>query len=124
MERLSRSKNPCGNSGTSEPAASPVVPLFPRLPDFRGHNFRKMRNRDGIIERSPAGKDEVICSDVTAAERGREWGLGRGRGPDGRYACPLPENVRDNVEFSRARYGMKIFMTLFHTSKKKKKIDR
>ena len=33
-ERLSRSKNPCGNSGTSEPAANPVVPHFPYTPDL------------------------------------------------------------------------------------------
>ena len=34
-------KNPCGDSGTSEPATNPVVPHFPRPPDFRGHNSEK-----------------------------------------------------------------------------------
>jgi len=41
MEQLSLSKNPCRNSGTSEPAMSPVVPQFPRSPNFRGHNSEK-----------------------------------------------------------------------------------
>jgi len=36
-----RQKNPYGNSGTSEYATSPVVPLFPWPPDSRGHNSEK-----------------------------------------------------------------------------------
>ena len=38
---LSRVKMPRGNSGTTEPIRGPVVPLFPRTPDFRGHNSKK-----------------------------------------------------------------------------------
>ena len=34
-------KKTYGNSGTPEPAASPVVPHFPNPPDFRGHNSEK-----------------------------------------------------------------------------------
>jgi hypothetical protein len=34
-------KNPCGNSGISEHAASPVVPLFPQSLNLRGHNSEK-----------------------------------------------------------------------------------
>lgn len=37
-EHLSPSKNSSGNSGTPEPAACLVVPLFPQSPDLRGHN--------------------------------------------------------------------------------------
>jgi hypothetical protein len=35
------SKNPCENSGTPEPATSPVIPHFPHPPNFRGHNSEK-----------------------------------------------------------------------------------
>jgi len=52
-------KNPCENPGTPEPATSPVIPHFPHPADFRGHNFKKMRNRAGMIQRSPTGTDEV-----------------------------------------------------------------
>jgi hypothetical protein len=38
-----------------------------------------MRNRAGIIERSPTGMDEVINSDFIVDERRRECGLGRGK---------------------------------------------
>jgi hypothetical protein len=110
LSGLSRSKNPCGSSGTSEPAASPVVPLFPRPPEFRGHNFRKMRNRAGIIKRSPAGTDEVIFSNVMMTGSRRGCGLGRGRGAAGGYACLLLGNVRDKEEFSRAIFSIDRFL--------------
>jgi hypothetical protein len=87
-------KNPCGNSGTSKPAAGPAVPLFPRPSNFRGHNLGKMRNRAGIIRQSPAGTDEVVYSNVMEAERGRGCGFGRGRVPAGGYAGLHPGNVR------------------------------
>ena len=60
-----------------------------------------MRNRAGITERSPAGMDEVIYSNVTKPEYRRVRGLGRGRVPARGYAGILPENARDNQEFSR-----------------------
>jgi hypothetical protein len=71
-------KNPCGNSGTSKPAAGPAVPLFPRTIDFRGHNSEKCGTRPGIIGQSPAGTDEVVYSNVMETQSGRGWGLGRG----------------------------------------------
>lgn len=37
-------ENPCRNSGTTDPAAGPVVPLFPQPPFFRGHNSEKCGN--------------------------------------------------------------------------------
>jgi hypothetical protein len=103
MERLSRSKNPCGNSGTSEPATNPVVPHFPHPPDFRGHNSEKRRNQAGTIERSPAGTDEVIFSDVTAAERGRGIWFWRLRAPEGRICHPSPWSIREEVGFCRVK---------------------
>jgi hypothetical protein len=52
-----------------------LVSLTP--PDARGNNSEKRGIRAGIIERSPAGIDAVTFSDVTEAENGRGWGLGR-----------------------------------------------
>jgi hypothetical protein len=78
------SKTPCENSCTPEPAMSPVIPHFPHPPNFRGHNFRKMRNRAGIIQRFPTGTDEVEYSNVTVTESkdgmwfGTRAGTGRG----------------------------------------------
>jgi hypothetical protein len=84
-----RGENPCGNSGTTEPVMNPVVPHFPHPPYFRGHNSQNHRNRAGIIERSPAGTDEVVFSDVAAAERGRGCGLGCGEHLTGDMPTPL-----------------------------------
>jgi len=68
------SKNPCENSGTPEPATSPVIPHFPHPPNFRGHNsekcgtglelfndFRRERMRSNIamLRRPKAGWDVV-----------------------------------------------------------------
>jgi len=36
-----------------------------------------MRKRAGIIAGSPAGTDEVICSDVTESKKGTDRGLSR-----------------------------------------------
>jgi hypothetical protein len=59
-----------------EPVTSPVVPHFPHRPNFRGHNFRKTRNRAGIIQRFPTGTDEVEYSNVTETESKMGCGLG------------------------------------------------
>jgi hypothetical protein len=40
-EGWSHPEIPRRNSGTTEPAAAPVVPLFPQPPDIRGHNSQK-----------------------------------------------------------------------------------
>src|SRR4030043_661719 len=68
------SKNTCENSGTPEPATSPVIPHFPHPPNFRGHNsekcgtgpelfndFRRERMRSNIamLQRPKAGWDVV-----------------------------------------------------------------
>jgi hypothetical protein len=82
---------------------NPVVPHFPRPPYFRGHNSQKHRNRAGIIERPPTGTDEVLFSDVTRTENGRGCGLGGGPAPDGGYACLFLGNIRNKMEFSRAK---------------------
>jgi len=47
---------------------SPVVPHFPRFPNFRGHNSEKMRNQTGITERLQTGTDEVVFGNVTNTE--------------------------------------------------------
>ena len=41
MAPITFQKNPFRKSGTSDPAPSPVVPLFPQPPDMRGHNSEK-----------------------------------------------------------------------------------
>jgi len=71
------------------PRGNPV-PLRARLylvslnpPEARGNNSEKRGIRAGIIERFPSGMDAVTFSDVTAAESGRGWDLGRGRYLDG-----------------------------------------
>ena len=68
------SKNPCENSGTPEPATSPVIPHFPHPPNFRGHNSEKcgtglelfndfrwerMRSNIEMLRRPKAGWDVV-----------------------------------------------------------------
>jgi len=67
-------KNPCENSGTPEPATSPVIPHFPHPPNFRGHNSEKcgtglelfndfrwerMRSNIEMLRRPKAGWDVV-----------------------------------------------------------------
>ena len=67
-------KNPCENSGTPEPATSPVIPHFPHPPNFRGHNSEKcgtgpelfndfrreqMRSNIAMLRRPKAGWDVV-----------------------------------------------------------------
>jgi len=99
-------ENPCGNSGTTKPAAWPDVPRFPQRPKIRGHNSGKVRKRAGTIVRSPAGTEEVAFSGVPMAEQSGgadrkvvEWR--RGGVPEGSYerlggACfdrTLPEKM-------------------------------
>jgi hypothetical protein len=72
-------QKPCENSGKPEPATSPVIPHFPHPPDFRGHNFGKMRNRAGIIQRFPTGTVEAGYSSVAVTKSRIGCGLGRGR---------------------------------------------
>jgi hypothetical protein len=82
-ERLSRSKNPYGNSGTPESATNPVVPHFPNPPDFRGHNSEKcgtgqeytddnrrewMRSYIAGLQRPKAGGD--VVRDLAGTARG------------------------------------------------------
>jgi len=52
-DALSYSKNPCGNSGTSEPAANPVVSHFPRPLDFGGHNSEKCGTGPELLDDHP-----------------------------------------------------------------------
>lgn len=102
------SKNPCEISGTPEPATSPVIPHFPHPPNFRGHNFGKMRNRAGIIQRSPTGTDEVGYSNVTKTKKvGWDvvWDAGGHRSGD--TPASTPGSIRDKVEFSRAKLQSK-----------------
>ena len=81
-------ENPFGNSGTTEPAASPVVPLFPHPRYFRGHNSEKCGTGTGITGRSLTGTNKVIYSRVTKAEI--RWGCGLGHGDTGRGICLHP----------------------------------
>lgn len=85
-------QTPQVNSSTSEPAMGPVVPLFPHLPNFRGHNSGKRGNRAGIIERYPVGTNEVIFSSVTRTKNKGGWGLRCGRDrPWGIFQPTLPQ---------------------------------
>jgi hypothetical protein len=67
-------KNPCENSGTPEPATSPVIHHFLHPPNFRGHNSEKcgtgpelfndfsrerMRSNIAMVRRPKAGGDVV-----------------------------------------------------------------
>lgn len=61
----------------TEPAASPVVPLFPQPLGTRGNDSRKTRNNSGIYQGSPTGKYEVMFSNVWMAEVRALRGLGR-----------------------------------------------
>ena len=63
-----------------------------------------MRNRAGIMQRSPAGTDEVICSNVTAIKKEVRTWFGKRRVPARGYVCLLPGNVRDRKEFSRTKF--------------------
>ena len=92
-ERLSRSKNPCENSGTSEPAANPVVPHFPhpRISEViiqkdaePGRNYRTITdgNGGGHIWRYYEGRKEEGM-----------W-FGTWRVPPGGYAGFLPGYVK------------------------------
>ena len=108
MERLSRSKspavsspapnlmtsripkNPCENSGASEPATSPVVPQFPLHRNFRGNDSEKRGIRAGKFQGSPAGIGEVTFSDVTAAESGEGMWFGTRRAPNGDRGASSP----------------------------------
>jgi hypothetical protein len=88
-------KKPSDNSGIPEPAKGPVIPHFPRPLNFRGHNFRKMRNRAGIIQRVTMGTYEVEYSNVTKSESRMECGLGRGGDFLGYISASSPEGIRD-----------------------------
>ena len=101
MERLSPSKNPCDNSGTSEPAMSPVVPHFPRPPNFGGHNSEKCGTGPELLDdrRRERMRSYTAMLRRTIAE-GR-WFRTR-RVPAGGYVCKLPGNVTDKEEFYRA----------------------
>ena len=66
-----------GNSGTTEPAASPVVPLFPLPPKRGGHNSQKCGTGPGKQGGFSTGINEVTCSNVWIAEvRAGWWSLG------------------------------------------------
>jgi len=105
FEAILPSKTLYENSGTPEPAASPVEPHFPHPTDFRGHNSGKMRNRAGIIQQSPTGTDEVGYSNVTKAKKqeGMCFGMRAGIRP-GDIPASSPGGVRDKEEFSRAYF--------------------
>jgi hypothetical protein len=96
-------KSPFGNSGTSEPAAGPVVPLFPQPPVFGGHNSRKRGIRTGIIEKSPAGMGEVIFGEVTSVERRRRCGSDEGG------SCP---GGSDHFDIRRRGFRPEIFISI------------
>lgn len=100
---FSLSKNPCGNSGTPQPAASPGVPLFPCPKNFGGHNSRNLRSQAGVVKGSPAGMEEVISGSVRKTEDGEGWDGERGRVPSRGYAGILAGDVRDKEEFGRAK---------------------
>jgi hypothetical protein len=101
---FSRQKTPCENSGKLEPATSPVIPHFPHLPNFRGHNSEKygtgpelfndfrwerMRSNIAMLRRPIAGWDVI-------------WGSG-GHG----LGDPISSQggIRDKEEFSRADFS-------------------
>src|SRR5665647_318652 len=65
-----------------------LISPTPRI--FRGHNFRKMRNRAGIIERFLTGTYEVEYSNVTKTKKQEGCGLGLGRAPVAGYSSILP----------------------------------
>ena len=93
---------PRGNSGTAEPAAGPVVPLFPQPPYFRGNDIRRLSSshvscflhttsekrgiRAGIRGSSPAGTGGVTFSDVTAIGRRGDGNSCQGRVPAGQFS--------------------------------------
>ena len=87
-------ENPRENSGTTEPAAAPVVPHFPQFPISRGHNSQKHRNRAGTTDRSPVGMEEVIFGNVTVTEVRRGGALGRGYYRKGCFRTPLSPGRR------------------------------
>ena len=61
-----------------------------------------MRNRAGITQRYPTGKDEVEYSDVAKTESGRGCGLGRGGYREGNVFASSP-GTWDNEEFYRVK---------------------
>lgn len=93
-------KKPCENSATSKPAPGPVVPLFPHLPDFEGHNSEKMRNWAGIIQRLPTGMN---WTDMAMLQRPKaDWDVVWDMAGGGRDLYPPQEGTGNKEELSRA----------------------
>ena len=60
-----------------------------------------MRNRAGITERLPTGKDEAVCSNVTKTESRRRCGFGRGEWrPEDMFASSMETSriLRNSTE--------------------------
>jgi hypothetical protein len=108
---LSHSKNLSKNSGTSEPATSPVVQQFPRHRNFRGNDSEKRGIRAGKFQGSTAGIGEVTFSDVTAAESGRGCGLGRGghRTGDMDASSPGTPGIKRNSTEQKSPLKLKMY---------------
>lgn len=66
-----------GNSGTTEPATIPVVPLFPGLPNWEVIIRKNTGTGPGIQGPRTAGIIEVIFSHIWTAKVRVRWNLAR-----------------------------------------------
>lgn len=94
-----REENPCEKRSLLR-ARLYLISLNPL--DVRGYNSEKRGIRARTDERSPAGIDEAVFSNVTRAENGRGCGLGRGGYQEGVFpeGPPCPTDIQALVAIS------------------------
>ena len=112
-----RPGGPRENSGTTEPATVPVVPLFSLPPKRGGHNSQKRGTGPGTGRGLSTGIIEVIISRIWIAEvrpDGVQAVWGSGRRPDLRFGS-RKRTERGQVKMTEYQYTDRIRLILLST---------